>query len=174
MANTYTLLNATTISSPSYSVTISSIPQTYTDLLVAFSLRSDYGSAHHEGQFTFNSVSTGYAQVFLVGANSSTNSYIQSGQPAATWSLAINGGGSTADTFSNGEIYFPNYSSTNVVKSWSTNAVTENNASNAAQFMVGGLNTSTAAISSLTFYAWQSFINFVAGSTFYIYGIKNS
>lgn len=174
MANTYTLLNATTISSPSYSVTISSIPQTYTDLLVKFSLRSDYGSVHHEGQFTFNSVTTNYAQVFLVGANLGTNSYIQSGQPAATWSLAINGDSSTANTFSNGELYFPNYSSTSIVKSWSETAVTENNGTNAAEFMVGGLNTSTAAISSLTFYAWQSFINFVAGSTFYIYGIKNS
>ena len=174
MATTYTLIASHTVSTPVHSITMGSIPQTYTDLLVGFSLRSDYGVAHHEGQFTFNSVSTGYAQAFLVGANGSTNSYIQSGQSIATWSLAINGGGSTANTFSNGEIYFPNYSSTSVAKSWSTNAVTENNASNAAQFMVGGLNTSTAAISSLTFYAWQNFINFVSGSTFYLYGIKNS
>jgi hypothetical protein len=151
---------------------MSSIPQTYTDLLIGFSLRSDYGLVHHEGQHTFNSVSTGYAQVLLVGANSSANSYGQSGQPIATWSLAINGGGSTANTFSNGEIYFPNYSSTSITKSWSTTAVTENNTSNAAGFMVSGFNTSTAAISSLTFYAWQNFINFAVGSTFYLYGIS--
>lgn len=176
MANTYTLIASSTISSATHSVTFNSIPNTYTDLLIDFSLRSDYGNNVHEGQFTFNSVTTGYGQVFFVGDGSAANSYgPQTNQPAATWSLAINGSASTANTFSNGEIYIPNYSSTTLNKTWSTTAVTENNATTAATWMVGGINTSTtAAISSITFYAWQTFINFVSGSTFYLYGIKKS
>ena len=173
MANTYTLLNATTISSPSYSVTIGSIPLTYTDLLVKFSLRSDYGTGH-EGQFTFNSVSTGYSQKLLYGTGTGQGSAQPGGTDSATWSLLINGGGSTAGVFSNGELYFPNYSSTTIAKSWSSTSVTEDGSTYGVQYLVAGQNTSTAAISSLTFYAWQSFINFVAGSTFYLYGIKNS
>jgi hypothetical protein len=96
------------------------------------------------------------------------------GTDAATWSLLINGGSSTSDTFSNGELYFPNYSSTTIAKSWSSTSVTEDGSTYGVQYLVAGQNTSTAAISSLTFYAWQSFINFVAGSTFTLYGIKNS
>jgi hypothetical protein len=174
MATTYEFIAS---ASPSgvHSVTLSNIPQTYDDLLVQYSLRSDYGNAGHEGYFTFNSVSSGYGQVLLVGDGSAVNTYgPQSGQAAATWAIVINGASATSNTFSNGEIYLPNYSSTTLAKSWSSTAVTENNATTALTWMVAGRNTSTAAISSLTFYAWQSFINFVSGSQIYLYGIKKS
>ena len=175
MANTYKLIEARTVSSATHSVTFNTIPQTYTDLLVTFSLRSDYNFNFHEGQFTFNSVNSGYSQIlFSADGSNPSSAGPQSGQAIATWSLVINGSASTSNTFSNGELYIPNYSSTTLGKTWSTTAVTENNATAAGTWMVAGSNTSTAAISSLTFYAWQSFINFVPGSTFYLYGIKNS
>ena len=174
MANTYKLIEAVTVGSATHTVTLSSIPQTYTDLLVKFSLRSDYGFNFHEGQFTFNSVSSGYSQVLLSANGSSPSTVANSSQGIATWALVMNGSISTSNTFSNGELYIPNYSSTTLSKSWSTTAVTENNATAAGAWMVAGANTSTAAISSLTFYAWQSFINFVPGSTFYLYGIKKN
>lgn len=174
MATTYEAIVKTTVSSSVHSVTISNIPNTYTDLLVKFSLRSDYGSNYHEGQFIFNSVTANYSQKLLTGDGSAVNSYSSSGAAAATWALVMNGSSSTSNTFSNGEIYLPNYASTTVAKSWSTDAVTENNATAAGTWLVAGTNSSTAAISSLTFYAWQSFINFVSGSSFELYGIKNS
>lgn len=173
MPNTYTLIASSTVSSPTYSVTLSSIPQTYTDLKIVYSLRSDYGTAH-EGQIRLNSISTGYSQKLLYGTGSGTGSAQPGGTDYATWSLTITGGGATANTFSNGEIYLPNYSSTSIAKSWSADGVTENNATSVVDYLVAGNNTSTAAITSITFYAWQSFINFVSGSTFYLYGIKNS
>ena len=174
MANTYTLIEARTVASATHSVTLSTIPQNYTDLLVRFSLRSDFNFNFHEGQFTFNSVSSDYSQTLFSSDGSNPSTVANSSQGIATWSLVINGSASTSNTFSNGELYIPNYSSTTVGKSWTTTAVTENNATAAGLWMVAGSNTSTAAISSLTFYAWQSFINFVPGSTFYLYGIKNS
>jgi len=174
MALTYVAIAKTTVSSAVHSVTMNNIPNTYTDLLVKFSLRSDYGFNYHEGQFIFNSVTANYSQRLLVGDGSSANSYTGSGAAAATWALVMNGSISTSNTFSNGEIYIPNYASTTVAKSWSTTAVTENNATAAATWLVAGSNSSTAAISSLTFYAWQGFINFVSGSTFELYGIKNT
>ena len=173
MAKTYELITSYTVSSATYSLSITSIPQTYTDLLVVFSLRSDYGTAH-EGQLIFNSVSSGYTQTLLYGTGGGTGSATPGTSSTGTWTLNIVGGGATANTFSNGELYFPNYSNTSVSKCWSGTTVTENNGSTAYQYAVAGSNTSTAAISSLTFYAWQSFINFVSGSKFYLYGIKNS
>lgn len=173
MPNTFTLISSSTVSSSTNSVTFSSIPNTYTDLSVRFSLRSDYGSNGHEGNFTFNSITSGYGQKLFVGDGSAVNSYgPQTSEPAATWGIVINGASSTSNTFCNGEVYFPNYSSTSVGKSWSTTAVTENNATSALTWMVAGRHTTTSAISSITFYAWQNFINFVSGSTFYLYGIK--
>jgi len=173
MASTYEFIAS---ASPSgvHSVTISSIPQTYDDLLIKFSLRSNYAGGGHEGQFIFNSVTSGYTQRLLYGTGSGVGSASPGTSSNATWTLTIVGGNDTSNTFSNGEIYISNYSSTTVAKSWSSDGVTENNATGALQYLVAGNNTSTAAISSLTFYAWQSFINFVSGSQIYLYGIKKS
>lgn len=174
MASTYKLINEYTVTSATHSVSLSQISQDYTDLLIKYSLRSDYGSTYQEAQFTFNSVTSNYSQQLVVGNGSSYNSYNSTGAAAATWSLVMVGSTATSSTFSNGELYIPNYSSTTLPKTWSTTAVTENNAESAGIWLVSGRNSSTAAITSLTFYAWQSFINFVPGSSFYIYGIKNS
>ena len=172
MALTYTAIAKHTVSSAVHSVTMSNIPQTYTDLKVVYSLRSNYSGGGHEGQFIFNSVTSGYTQRLLYGTGSGVGSASPGTSSIATWTLTINGGTTTSSTFSNGEIYIPNYSSTSVAKSWGAEGVTEDNATGALAYLVAGTNTSTAAISSLTFYAWQSFINFVSGSTFELYGIK--
>lgn len=169
------LIQSYTVASSTNSVTFTSIDQTYTDLLVKFSLRSDYGFNSHEGNFTFNSLTSGYGQTLFVGDGSSVNTYgPQSNEAQATWGIVMNGSISTSNTFSTGDLYFYNYSNTGVAKTWATTSVTENNASAAATWLVAGSHATTAAISSITFYAWQSFINFVPGSTFYLYGIKKS
>jgi hypothetical protein len=171
---TYQLIASTTVVTPAYSVTMSSIPSTYTDLLIVASMRSDY-SGSSEGQFLINSITSGtYSGKLLTGNGSSVNSYSSSSAGAATWGLVINGSASTSNTFSNVQIYMPNYSSTTSAKSFSIEGVTENNGTSALTWLVASGNTTTAAINSITFQAWQSFINFVAGTTFYIYGISNA
>ena len=174
MAITYQLISSFTVATPAHSVTMSSIPATYTDLLVVASMRTDY-SESSEGKFLLNNITTGtYNGRLLVGDGSVANSYPAPGAAAATWGLVLNGSGTTTNTFSNVEIYMPNYSSTTLEKCFSITGVTENNATSALTWMVGSRNTTTGATNSITFQAWQSFINFVAGTTFYIYGIKNS
>lgn len=170
MPNTYTLIASNTISTPAYTFTMSSIPQTYTDLLLVCSIRSDYSNSS-EAQILINSLTSGYNGTLFSG----TNGYVGSSQAAHTWSLVMNGSGTTSNTFSNVEIVIPNYSSTTLQKTLMTNGVTEDNStSNAFRWMVGSRNTTTNAVTSITFQAWQSFINFAAGSSFYLYGIKNS
>lgn len=174
MANTFELISTTTVATAAYSVTVSSIPQTYTDLMIFISARSDY-SANHEMQFQINSVTSGYTNMmFYTNNGTSALSAAPGTSSFYTWGGAVAGSGSTANTFSNCTVYIPNYSSTTRPKNMSNEATAENNATAAIIWGNGGINGATAAISSLTFYCWQSFINFVPGTTFTLYGIKNS
>jgi hypothetical protein len=80
--------------------------------------------------------------------------------------------GLTSNTFSNSEIYIPNYAGSNK-KSFSADIVMENNATTAFSTLNASLWQGTAAISSLTFFDHNG-NNFVQYSSFYLYGIKNS
>jgi hypothetical protein len=174
MANTFEFISTTTVATAAYSVTVSSIPQTYTDLAILISARSDYGVSTHEMQFAINSVTTGYTNR-MVYTNTGTSAQSATASNAFyTWAGAVVGSSGTSDTFSNCMAYLPNYSSTTLTKSMLSDATAENNAAASILWMNAGLNTTTAAITSLTFYCWQSFINFVPGTTFTLYGIKNS
>jgi hypothetical protein len=146
------------------SVTFSNIPQTYTDLKIVCSTRNN--STAEIFDFGFNGVTTNQSSVYLNGSGSSATSgtYTLFGRSVQV--------GATASTFSNNEIYIPNYTSTNA-KSVSIDAVNENNATGAYASLVAGLwNPGTQApITSITFTASGSFVEF---STFYLYGISNS
>jgi hypothetical protein len=78
----------------------------------------------------------------------------------------------TANTFSNQEIYIPNYTSSNY-KSYSSDAVTENNATTVAMGMFAMLWSQTAAINQLTI-TTDSGNNLSQYSTAYLYGVKNA
>ena len=174
MAITFELISKTTVATAAHSVTISSISQTYTDLAVAISARSDYSGGPHEMQFAINSVTSGYTNR-MVYTNNGTSALSASASNAFyTWGGAVVGGASTSNTFSNCLVYLPNYSSTTIQKTISSDSTAETNAAASIIWINSGVNTTTAAITSLTFYAWQSFINFVPGTTFTLYGIKNS
>jgi hypothetical protein len=174
MANTMTHITTTTVSTAAYSVTMASIPQTYTDLMIAVSARSDYGFVSHEMQFAINSVTSGYSNKMMYTNNGTSVASASASNAFFTLGGAVAGSASAANTFSNCVAYLPSYSSTTLAKSVSVDATAENNGTAAILWINSGLNTTTAAITSITFYCWQSFINFVPGSTFSLYGIKNS
>ena len=174
MANTFTLISKISVSSPTYSVTFSSIPNTYTDLKLVFSTRSDYGAAGgQEVEIAINSVTTGYSSRMIYSNTGTSVSSASASNAFFTWGGGMVASGSTASTFGNSELYIPNYAGSNA-KSASTDSVTETNGTATFMQLAAHSNTTTAAITSITLYAWQSFINFVSGSTFYLYGIKNS
>ena len=166
MANTYKLIDKTTLGSSQTSITFSAIPNTYTDLLIKFSALSDL-SAGGGGQVVRikpnNDTST--SGKYLTGdgssASSGGNDFIGS-QPS----------GWTANTFSNTEIYIPNYLSSNY-KSISADGLGENNATRADSWLTAILWSNTAAITSIVLTPYYA-TNFVSGSSFYLYGIKNS
>ena len=185
MANpTMTLIGSpiTVGSGGASSVTFSSIPATYTDLVVKMSTRSNYAtSADTPPIFArFNSDSgANYSSRALTyqdaaGGRSATNPYFVT---SAFYAGMSNATGPTANTFNNAEFYVPNYTSSNA-KSVSTDAVSENNSSTDYTFclnLVACLWTGTAAITSITLFCGPtSQYNFVQYSTFYLYGISNS
>ena len=168
MANTYTLISSNTVGVAGTSaVTFSSIPSTYTDLLVVASARGLQVGVNSTYDLRFNGTTVGWvASKRLYGSGAAAAS-------DTTTPPYLNAVGSTAtaSVFSNDQIYIPNYTSSNY-KSVSIDCVTENNAATAYAAIEAGLWQDTSVISSVTLTGVTS--NFVQYSTFYLYGIKNS
>jgi hypothetical protein len=163
MPNTYVALATQTLGSAAASVTFSSIPQGYTDLKLIITARN--ATASLTGMYiAFNGSTSGFTNKLLEGNGSS----------AASASLARyigveNSGSATANTFSNGEVYIPNYAgSTN--KSFSADNVSENNGTAAYASLNAGLWSSTAAITSISLDIFTG-QNFAQYSTATLYGI---
>jgi hypothetical protein len=169
MPNTFELIASSTVGSGgAASILFSSIPSTYTDIVVKLSVRSARASVGPSIGVKVNGSTSNLTGRALTGdgaaatSTTKTNGYV--GQAT--------GANATASTFGNLEVYFPNYAgSTN--KSFSSDSVGENNATTAYSDLVAGLWSQTAAITSLEFYD-IGVGDFVQYSTAYLYGVKNA
>ena len=146
MANLIPISTVVVGSGGAASIEFTSIPATYTDLLLKISTRSTYAANFSRAKLQINSSTTGYTSILVYGQNTTTSSASSTDYITYFYST---GSSSTANTFANTEIYLPNYASANA-KSTSSDSVTENNAAEAFLALSAGLQTSTAAISSLT------------------------
>lgn len=178
MANTYYLIASTTVGAGGAStIDFTSIPSTYTDLLIMTSTRSSQSTSTNQGlaiQFNSNTSSYSNRAVFFqdsVGVRSASNLYgvtdktIEGGVPAAS---------NTANTFDNTSIYIPNYASSNY-KGYSADNATNTNSTTDYTYnlqLTANLWSNTAAISSISLFLVSG--NFVQYSSAYLYGIKNS
>jgi hypothetical protein len=174
MANTYTLIESQVLGSAAASVTFSSIPATYTDLVLRYSSRHNNAFSISQSAITFNgSSAANYSETVVYGDSVSAASGGQSGSNISF--MYDDANSATSNTFSNTELYIPNYTvSANKPMSWF--GVTENNATTSNSAMIVGnasLWRDNSAITSITILALAS-RNFLAGSSFYLYGIKNS
>ena len=173
MANTYTLISSNVLTSSAASVTFSSIPATYTDLVIKFSARVDGATTGRELRLRFNSdTTTLYSNTVVRGDGSTASSYRDS---SATYTAAgrASGSSSTSNTFSNVEIYIPNYTVSQNRPSSLFSAL-ENNTATISNGLVASANLyrSTTTVSSIEISPTSD--NFVSGSSFYLYGVKNS
>jgi len=174
MANTFVAIATTTVGSGGQAaIEFTSIPATYTDLVILTSLRN---AASDNGRFnvktTFNGSSSGYSQRLLYGTDGSTVDSDSGTEPYIHFYYG-NQNGTTASTFANGMIYIPNYAGSNN-KSALFDSVTENNSSS------GFITAMTAALwsnsSAITSIKMEDILanNLVQYSTATLYGIKNS
>jgi hypothetical protein len=125
-------------------MSVGDIPSTYTDLYLVVSARSTASGGTKKLQIKFNGSDANFSTRVLQGTGSSVSSYTETNY-LGEQTIPAN----TADTFASFSVYIPNYrSSTN--KSFSSDAVNENNATTAYPTIIAGLWSQTAAITSIT------------------------
>ncbi len=151
-------------------IDFTSIPQTFTDLLLVYSLRTNLsGFAYDDTSVRFNSDSgNNYSNRQLVSVNGSVSSGGASGQNN-TLAPESTGASATSNTFGSGQIYIANYTSSNA-KSVSTEGVTETNSTATVMMINAGLWNSSSAITSIRIYS-RNATSFVSGSSATLYGI---
>ena len=163
MTATYEKIATTTLGSANATITFSSIPATYTDLVLAMAI----GTSNQDGIKIMinNDTATNYSNTRLYGNGSS----ISSNRRSSTATVYLDDGVafSTGAGSNNSILQFMNYSNTTTYKTWLQRG---NNAANGTVAVVG-LYRSTSAISRLDFTAVGT-STFVSGSTFTLYGIK--
>jgi hypothetical protein len=171
MANTFELIASSTVGAGGASaITFSSIPSTYTDLCLKYSVRSDRAASNVDNvQLNLNAQG--------VNTNITVRSVYGDGSSAASIAVIDLAGGvapgasATSNTFANNELYFPNYLSSNN-KSFSSDSTMENNATFSIPILSAGLWSQTAAITSVSIDLQYG--NFTQHSTAYLYGISKS
>ena len=160
------IASATVGSGGAATIDFTSIPSTYTDLMLMISSRTNKSGVDGADYLYINGVSTNRSGRRLYATGSGVASDTITDQSGFS-----DGNTATANTFSNSSIYIPNYAGSNY-KSLSYDSVTENNATTAWSMLGCSLWSSTAAINRLTLYPDTP--NYLQYTTATLYGIKNS
>ena len=166
MAKTYEPISTTTLSVATSTVTFSSVPQTYTDLILV----TVFGTAtlNEDLAVRFNSdTGSNYSRTHLRGNGSTVGSATATGQNLLL--LDLDSSGSTLNTGLQIITHFMNYANTSIQKSVISRSGTLGGGFTGTS-LIAGLWRDTTAISTIGLFATSG--NFVAGSTFTLYGIK--
>lgn len=155
------------------SIDFTSIPATYTDLVIKLSGRSSRVNSEDYLKVAFNSDTTNgnYTGRFLYGTGSGTGSETFTSAGTDRFVGNSNGTTTTSNTFSNLEVYIPNYAGS-TSKSYATDSVLENNATSAPIQLIAGRWSGTSAITSISIAT--AFGSFVQYSTATLYGVSNA
>lgn len=170
MSANHVLLNRTTITVSSPSIDVMNLPQSgYTDLKIVISARSDNASVIAGMSFQVGNQgidrNSNYSYYELTGDGTSASS--SSGTVSALNTITC-GANSTANTFSNTEIYIYNYTES-AAKTMSVLSASENNGQSAQIRVQGWKWNSTTSISAFKLNATSG--NFIVGTTVSVYGI---
>ena len=175
MPTTMKLIAKNVLGSDTGSVTFSSIPATYTDLLVSYSARSIRSGQRADNiNIRFNgSSATNYSYRYLEGNSAAANSFNGSAQAQLIvgYSTAAT---ATSNTFASGDIYIPNYAGS-TAKSVSSTSVTEHNGGTSGDAFIlafAGLWSLTDAITSVEIISQVA--SFATGSSFFLYAISRA
>lgn len=173
MPSTYTLISANTLSTATPSVTFSAIPATFTDLVVRMSARSVTNGTNLRVRVN-GLTTTIYSSTFIFGSGVSVASNRRSNATGLVLDDTSVPNNATANTFNSFELYLPSYTA-NQNKPVSSFYTQENNSSVEGASYINanaGLIRTAAAISEISFALATG--DTEAGSSFYLYGVKNS
>lgn len=169
MAVTYTPIATTTITTAASSYTFSSIPSTYTDLVLVSNVRSTRSATDSSLYVRVNSdTGTNYSTTTLKGNGSTAQSDKFNNISYAYVTLNVNAALSTPSTFTPVLINFMNYSNTTTNKT----ILSRESFAGGEVAAIVSLWRSTAAISSIQLI--DGVANIEVGSTFTLYGIKSA
>ena len=169
MPKTYEPISSQVLTGTQATITFSSIPQTYTDLVLVTSIRSSYTTGDGSKMTLNSDTGTNYSQTRLY-ANASVNSDRTSN---SNW-IDVNynpGADSTAGIFGLSVTHFLNYSNTTTFKPMITRWSNMQTSGTTHTALMVSMWRSTNAISTITITPYQS-TTFAIGSTFTLYGIK--
>ena len=173
MPATYTLISSNVLSSGTASVTFSSIPQTYADLVLQISARSARGSTVDDVYMRINgNGAVSYSNTYMNGTGTAVQSSRNNISQYMAVVLSADGDTALANTFGTSEIYIPSYT---VAQKHPVSAfgAQENNTTAAFVSATAGLARVPSAITQIDLTPGSG-LNWLAGSSFYLYGIKNS
>ena len=152
MATTFTLISAVTVGAGgAASIDFTSIPSTYTDLVLKISGRVAGTGSGTQLRVRFNGSATGYADRNVEGTGAATGSVNRTGSTYTyvTSLIQAGGGNPSPNTWSSIDMYVPNYAGA-ANKSMSFDSVTEISASTTAYAdLTSGLWSNTSAITSI-------------------------
>ena len=170
---TYELISTTTLSSPTNTVTLSSIPQTYDDLYIVMIAKSTQPTYYTYGNLRANNVSTtSYVRISAFTDSTGGNTYGTASDTAVrSYGIA---GNYASSTYGYMTWWFPKYSNANTPKTiYSDAGVPQTNTNQITGFFGNSVDTASG-ISTITIENQNTGYNIDTGSKFYIYGIKNS
>lgn len=153
-------------------ITFSSIPQTYTDLLLVGSTRTSNASDLGYVAVRFNGDSgNNYTYKFLNGF--STGIYNGSSSSTSFTFASTSANSTTANTFGSFQFYIPRYTAS-TYKAIESACVTENNGTGAYMDITTSIWNSTSAITSIVVSDYINSSTIMQYSKVSLYGIKNS
>lgn len=151
-------------------IEFTNIPQTYSDLRLVISARSNATTAKNEWlQLSLNGSTSNFTYRLLQGTGAAAFSY--NGSTNFAGDTPTSASGTTASTFGSAELYIPNYAG-NTNKSISSDSVTEGNYTDTVQDLTAILWSNTAAITSITLAQRNG--SWLQYSTATLYGIKRT
>lgn len=164
-----TLISTTTLGTATANIEFTSIPQTFTDLMISVSARTTGGSAGgYQTYVRFNGSTSNYSWRNLLGTGSTRTSQNSASDVLGLKIFMSNSNGDTAATFGNSFIYIPNYSSSNS-KCVTAESISENNGTDATQTIATGLWNDSAAITTIRLFPDST--SFATDTMASLYGI---
>jgi len=170
MPSSRVLISSTTLTSTQTSVVFSSIPNTYSDLILKVSEVLNASGAADDLRLQLNGAWPSSTDTTTVNGTNITVSSSRFSYP--TLPVFGKSNSTTINTFGNYEIYIPNYTSTTNKQIFCSSVSEANSTTNWYIYATAYFNATTSAITSLTFQDGGSAMKI--GSSFYLYGLKNS
>jgi hypothetical protein len=169
MAATYEPIATLSSSGSTSTFSFTSVPSTYTDIIIVSFLRSSYSISSHDTLIRVNNdASSIYSRTYITGNGSSASS-ARSSNLTGFYAGQVQGATSTAGAFSTQIVHLMNYSNTSTNKTF----ISRNNTPTANTTATVGLWRSNSAINQIDILNADG-SNWVSGSTSTIYGVKSA